>query len=503
MLRMSLVTLFLFQVAAFASTYRCTISKHSFTRMRVLTMTAPVGDLFAGQDEERNAQLQLLRRSFLAPTEQVQAPPPTAARSIGLYHDLPSTRWSFEILPHHRKVLNVFQPQYTLMFEKLLATPEPWLYAHVLLPGGVENLANPEYELRPGTKAPLHGTLMQIVAVKREVDSRLTLLVQGLARGYVTRSTQALPYARMDFVILPDDEQLVANARRVSHALGAQSSRALRRRLLCAASAAEEVHWRAYEHANTTLQLSLCQVETALAEPTARNERAAIDASLVSTMPDQQQELRRQRRQRQQQKREYDAVGAAEAADKEPCSEEEEEDDLFADAPAVLDALERALDTAADPAEPVEVEAEWALSVLEVQVWLELDHLLRTLARLRGAGNQAPVPTQLLGLLPPPPASGWPTDFALSGMSTQLRERFEGARSEGEGAAFGSAFDFVPVDLAHYPSRRRAQRLSWAVWAVIGGEGVRLQPLLEVQSTSDRLRLALRRMRDVRQSLEA
>ena len=299
MLRMHLAALFLFETAAFASTYRCTIS---YTRMRVLTMTAPVGDLFAGQDEERNAQLQLLRRSFLAPTEQVQAPP-TAARSIGLYHDLPSTRWSFEILPHHRKILNVFQPQYTLMFEKLLATPEPWLYAHVLLPGGVENLANPEYELRPGTKAPLHGTLMQIVAVKREVDSRLTLLVEGLARGHVTRSTQALPYARMDFAILPDDEQLVANARRASHAWEAQSSRALRRRLLCAASAAEEFHWRAYEHANTTLQLSLCQVETALAEPTARNERAAIDASLASTMPDQQQELRRQRRQRQQQKR--------------------------------------------------------------------------------------------------------------------------------------------------------------------------------------------------------
>ena len=29
------------------------------------------------------------------------------------------------------QVLNVFQAQYTLAFEKLLATPEPWLYAHV------------------------------------------------------------------------------------------------------------------------------------------------------------------------------------------------------------------------------------------------------------------------------------------------------------------------------------------------------------------------------------
>ena len=37
----------------------------------------------------------------------------------------------------------------------------------------------------------------------------------------------------------------------------------LQRRLTCAASAAEEAHWRGYEHANLSLSmhLSLCQVE--------------------------------------------------------------------------------------------------------------------------------------------------------------------------------------------------------------------------------------------------
>ncbi len=74
--------------------------------------------------------------------------------------------------------MSVFQAQYTLAFEKLLSTPQPWLYAHVLLPGGTVNLANPIYALRPGSDATLHGTLMQVIAVQREPDSRLTLLVQ-------------------------------------------------------------------------------------------------------------------------------------------------------------------------------------------------------------------------------------------------------------------------------------------------------------------------------------
>ena len=58
-----------------------------------------------------------------------------------------------------------------------------------------------------------------------------------------------------------------------------------------------------------------------------------------------------------------------------------------------------------------------------------------------------------------------------------------------------------------FPPRRRAVRLSYAIWTVIGHEGLlsrrfkwgvaHLQPLLEAGSTSDRLRLALLRMREL------
>ena len=35
-------------------------------------------------------------------------------------------------------------------------------YAHLQLPGGIKNLDNPDYELRPDSSAALHGTLMQV-----------------------------------------------------------------------------------------------------------------------------------------------------------------------------------------------------------------------------------------------------------------------------------------------------------------------------------------------------
>ena len=57
----------------------------------------------------------------------------------------------------------------------------------------------------------------------------------------------------------------------------------------------------------------------------------------------------------------------------------------------------------------------------QVQVWLELDELLRTLGRSSPAS--VPVPSQILGLLPPPPAGGWPDAFALADVAAKLAER--------------------------------------------------------------------------------
>ena len=65
-----------------------------------------------------------------------------------------------------------------------------------------------------------------------------------------------------------------------------------------------------------------------------------------------------------------------------------------------------------------------------------------------------------------------------------------------------------PADAA-YPARRRAERLSYAIWTIVGNQkvgvnaqgGSPLQAVLEVDETADRLRMVLRRLREVKGQL--
>ena len=488
------------------------VVKRSLARRRLQEKVPAmqIGDLKGGKDPERNEILAQLRRTFHdSPDESEALSAAKDAERLGLYLDLALCRWSFNLLPHHRTALNVHQPQYTLMFEGLLAKPRPWLYFHVMLPGGVANLDNPEYALVPDSKAPLTGTLMEIVAVQREADSRLSLIVQGLSRGIVLRPTQTLPFSRGDVQLLPDDEALTVSARRARRFLAstragdvAAEREGLDRRLAMAAAQAEEAHWHDYENANLTLSMhqTLSQVNYSIAEACARAEAGAIDDALHAAP--------------------MAPAVCYRAAGWEPPKEGEDEDvgdDLYAGCPEVLDALMEAVEeasTAGDLGDPDPIEAELAqaedaedeaeasrsLLLLEYQVWIELDNLLRALTKARGPAGTTPVPSQLLGLLPPPPEGGWPKAFAEEGLgnsAAQLRERFDGALAEGEELGLARFYSFIPVDGEHYPARRRAQRLSFAIWSVIGGENVELQPLLDVRTTSDRLRFALLRCRDV------
>ena len=135
------------------------------------------------------------------------------ARKVGMMLDVPLCRYSWCIMPGTQVAMSVWQPQYTLMFSALLGQPAPHYYFHVLLPGGAESLGEPGYELEPGSKASLVGTLMRVVYAKRNEDSTLTLIVQGLCRGVVLSPTQMLPYSRADVQLLPDGEALRAAAR--------------------------------------------------------------------------------------------------------------------------------------------------------------------------------------------------------------------------------------------------------------------------------------------------
>jgi hypothetical protein len=151
--------------------------------------------------------------------------------------------------------MSVWQPQYTLLFDKLLAQPPPHYYLHVLLPGGAESLGQPGYELEPGTKSSLVGTLTRIVFARRNADATLTLVVQGLCRGAVLRPTQYLPYSKGDVQVLPDAEALRVAARaaarftrgRPAGAASAAPSAAARRQMVAAAASVEASCWFGYE----------------------------------------------------------------------------------------------------------------------------------------------------------------------------------------------------------------------------------------------------------------
>ena len=241
---------------------------------------------------------------------------------------------------------------------------------------------------------------------------------------------------------------------------------------------------------------------------------------------------------------------SAAAAEEEEAVEEEAEITVVEDLPSGADPLyggagsvarvwldaavgavaEEEAEGGAAEAEAEAVEAE-ELAALELQVWLELDALLTAVTAARPRPPSAPppaplaVPQQLLGLMPPPPAGGWPEDCALAAAAAARKARSESeldtkpVTPKGEGGGDQQPDDepdaaaqvdqgYVPVAAA-YPARKRAERLSWAIWAVIGDQKVGVnafggspyQPLLEADGTAERLRAARLKLREYTESL--
>lgn len=457
------------------------------------------GDLFGGSDEERNKQLESLRSMFAAKAADATDDPNDAEetpRRLGLLHDLPLCRFSWCVLPHHQITLSIWQPQYTLMFGSLLAEPGPHYYMHVMLPGGAESLGQPGYELVPGTKASLVGTLMRVAFAQRKEDGTMALVVQGIARAVVLRATQDLPYSRGDVQILPDAEALRAAARTSEMALHNQlpladiAPPAVFRRMVVAAAAAEAEAWFSYE----ALRLSI-DAGGNLAPLNQLNASAAVTAH-------------------------FDAEECILAAVADaPMPAEDAGDAVYEyEGSYTQAALDAAIATVAseggDGEAPIADDELAQLCILETQVWLEVDDLLRVmreLATLAGTPQSVKIPTQLLGLLPPPPDGGWPDTFRLAKVARRMRVEYE--REEAAAAEVGvegalRAVSYVPVDEL-YPPRRRAERLSWVVWAVVGDQkvgvnafgGSPFQPLLEVDGTAERLRHALIKTRELKRRL--
>ena len=498
------------------------------------------GDLEGGGDSSRNAQVESLRKMFVAPAAETETEPASSAadkedaRKLGLFLDMPLCRYSWCILPHHQIAMSVWQPQYTLMFNKLLGEPGPHYYFHVLLPGGAESLGQPGYELEPGTKSSLSGTLVRIVYAQRNADSTLTLIVQGLARGVVLRGTQTLPYSRGDVQLLPDAEALLAAARsterylkqmvataardaandadsgvpRAADATGT-TSRSVKRRLVAAAAAAETEAYFGYE--------AMWMSVDAGGNLAALNQLNTSAAPSLATAPS--------------------AMRKALSATPLPPSDDSAEDDTLyagsvaatlldtaltvaeADAGSVVAEVAAEVAEQAEEAEAVDTLEVEMLEVLETQVWIELDDLLQATRDLLPSDlpsrREVPVPSQLLGLLPEPSTgSTWPDDFLLGGIAARLRlevqaaEAAEAAKAEGTDRAKPAELRemVIVVPDPAYPPRKRVERLSWLIWSVVGDQKVGVnsfggspyQELIEAEGTAERLRKALLKIREIK-----
>eukprot|EP00966_Prymnesium_polylepis_P284608 6575470-Prymnesium_polylepis.1 len=425
------------------------------------------GDLEGGRDESRNTDVTSLKRLFYReddPNEDDERAVIRAAiyAHVGLHANLPLARFKMVLMPHQQSAFNIFQPSLVHLFETLLATSRPWLFATAQLPGGVDNLGNPEYALpglggdsgdaeSPGPSATLQGTLSEVVYARRMSDARLYLIVHCLRRSIVVRGTQALPFSRADVLSLPDSEQLSAAARTVARR-AAVSDKGLQQSAILAAAAAEDRCWRPYEFAPVSRDgpagrefapgaadvptfasfapssAAECARDASQALDGARRAADALtDAEVVNTEAMQAM---------------VEATRAAEAAEAAGAA------GAAVDAVGAFgccDVMQAALTLAEVEAVAAAGEGETAMATAEREVWLELDAFLRSVAARNGGAM--PAPAQLLSLLPPPPlADGgyvapgttlptkqrpWPEDFVLQRLADSLGEQAASQRSEG------------------------------------------------------------------------
>jgi hypothetical protein len=169
-----------------------------------LSLSASPEDENAEDREARMDMVRQLQKSFYQ-NEDVILPP---ERGSTIIKDLPLWRVQWTELPGFQNVLNVHVAHYTNMFQKVIfSDTNPKYFGHIYLPGGSDNLDNPEYKLEEGTKASMVGVLMQIADYKQLNDGRLVLIVQAVEKFRIVEAQRHhSPYAIATVEILPDEE---------------------------------------------------------------------------------------------------------------------------------------------------------------------------------------------------------------------------------------------------------------------------------------------------------
>ena len=163
-------------------------------------------------EEERSKRMDMVRklqRIYYQDEQEASAPP---GKDSFIMEDVPLWRTQWTELPGSQRVLNVHVPHYTNMFRKILCSnTETKYFGHLYLPGGSENIDNPEYRLQENTKSTLTGTLMKITSHRELDDGRILLVVQALEKfRVVSAKRHHSPYSIATIEITPDCELVEA-----------------------------------------------------------------------------------------------------------------------------------------------------------------------------------------------------------------------------------------------------------------------------------------------------
>jgi type II secretory pathway pseudopilin PulG len=202
-------------------------------------------------EQERMALVRQLQKSFYAPSSSEQKKNDNddndmlhddeQQRGVQIDHatgrvlNLPLWRVGWVEVPGRTNCLNVHEGHYTNMFEKILAQQnnrddadsgdddekKNWWFGHLHLPGGTANARSGQerFELKDWRmeiaddtrfdqkeRSAVIGTLMRITDYRRLKDGRLCLLVQAVDRFVVDHVLQSFPHGLAHVQILPDTD---------------------------------------------------------------------------------------------------------------------------------------------------------------------------------------------------------------------------------------------------------------------------------------------------------
>lgn len=431
---------------------------------RLSYSTNPFQDESSGDRDRRMELVRDLRKTFYA-NETGLCPP-----QHGVYTNMPIYRDDWTELPGLQHTFTVSDADYVNLLMKVVSSPKPHYYGHILLEGGDDR----RHMIGPGSEAPVVGTLMQVSDFNHLDNGDLFVVVQALGRfivGDVVRNGYPYPIATVE--LLPDIELVDAyygEAKDAANTFDFVLNDKVRG-AACAGAVAEASEWRDYEFKAVDADDVPADADD-LPPVSSLNEGSAADS------------------------RDSGNSDSAHAAIEEYLSQ----------SPTEMYLGECSLsDDFSDPPKPQK-----DVFYMEHNVWLELDNMAKILTKLNPKGNtEMPIPNQILGLLPPEDSDRpWPKDFKIGTYMRKMSHVYSVLGKRKNMNVDDGQLEQLKV-VKGYPPLRRARRLSYIVWALIGSvmkdsyidTGVTRQQILEMDHISERLEAAATRLREINEIL--